>query len=352
MWRLGGVVIVGWMGCDVPMVGQAGVLDTAEVAPQEVDVPAAAEPEVTLEPCADAGLWRFPGTPQHIVVAADGDAIVAGTGDGGHVVRYDSERCVVVWDVTPSIVVRDMALVGDEVVLVGSRLVRLAAQSGAVVATDALAGAVVAGDLGLWVANGDLLEIADSTTVVRRDVQVTELVARGDEVFAAIGREVWRYTSAEGALLATFADEVVGLVLDESGDLFVTTSGEMMRVERVGGDPWSYALGPGLSGFAARAGSDFIVAGSASSTPVTDDFYFGQVGADDGYVARFAAHMAIMWTLEVIGGDGAQTVSGVGGDASGRQWVIGWAEREVVIGEDGLEGGGGFVARRPAGPGW
>ncbi len=111
-----------------------------------------------------------------------------------------------------------------------------------------------------------------------------------------------------------------------------------------------------MTGWATRAGMDLVVAGSASSPrpgpAASNDSSFAEVGADDGYVARFAPHMAVIWTVEVVGGDGAQTVTGVGGDTSGRQWIIGWAERELVIGEDVLAGGGGFVARRPQGIGW
>ena len=348
MWAVVG------LGCEGPIAGTAGAGSVDEAAAGETTPEVAAETAAPREPCDDAGLWRFPGRPEHVVVASDGDAIVAGTSDAGpRVVRYDSEHCDVVWDVVPSVVVRDMALVGDEVVLVGAGLERLAADSGTRRAIDPIAGSEVAGDAGVvWVANGDIVRVVHgAATVVRRDVVVGALVARGDAVYAAIGAEVWRFAGVEAERLATFADEVVGLVLEDGGDILALSGGAALRVERVGVDPWSFELGVGLTGWAARAGADFVVAGSATRASREDDD-FARVGDDDGYIARFAPHMAVMWTLEVIGGDGAQTVTGVGGDATGRHWVIGWAEREVVIGEDVLEGGGGFVARRPLGPGW
>jgi hypothetical protein len=379
MWRREfgvGVAAVAWftaVGCDRPMLGRAGVTSDDGAAGAETETTAstpepAEEIAVVREPCADAGLWRFPGMPQKVVIAGDGDAIVAGTGDAGAlVVRYDSAFCDVVWEVAPGLAVRDMALVGPDIVLIGEGLVRLVADTGATRALDTLAGGVIAGDGALiWIANGDLMRVERGvSTVVRRDLAITDLVARGDAVFAAIGSDVWRFTRTEAERIATFAGSELSLVLDDGGDLFVTSNVPRLRVERIGDQAWFHEAVAGVTGWTTRAGPDLVIAGNASTPPVgtaaatsvgtaaaTSDFDLTQVAAGDAYVARMAPHMAIMWTLEVIGGDGVQTVTGVGGDAGGRQWVIGWAEREVVIGEDVLYGGGGFVARRPLGPGW
>ncbi|MBL8783329.1 MAG: hypothetical protein JNJ59_00395, partial [Deltaproteobacteria bacterium] len=106
-------------GCDVPRVGRAGAAIEVDAVGADteatVGTPDGDRDAVEVEPCADAGLWRFPGRPEHVVVAADGDAIVAGTdGSGTVVVRYDSGTCAVVWRAAPGIAVRDLALVGDE----------------------------------------------------------------------------------------------------------------------------------------------------------------------------------------------------------------------------------------------
>ncbi|MBL8786328.1 MAG: hypothetical protein JNJ59_15615 [Deltaproteobacteria bacterium] len=362
-------------GCDLPRVGRTGA--TAEVDAVGGDTEATmGTPDgdgdaVEVEPCADAGLWRFPGRPEHVVVAADGDAIVAGAyGSGTVVVRYDSGTCAVVWRAAPGIAVRDLALVGDDVVLIGEGLVRLAADTGATRSVEAIVGDVVAGDGDVvWVgrgqlgtarssavvATGELLHVQGGvTTVVRRDVVVTDLVARGDAAWAAIGNDVWRFTRTGGERVGTVAGGALSLVRDDDGALFVTSQAPRLRVERVGDEPWSYEVGAGETGWITRAGPDLVLAGNVSlaATPSETEALEAQVTAGDAYIVRMAPHMPIVWTVEVVGGDGVQTVTGVGGDAWGRQWVIGWAEREVVIGEDALEGEGGFVARRPLGSGW
>lgn len=385
------------VGCLETRTGRVIVAPTATV---ESNVTPDVDVAVVAAPCEDEafGLWPFPGggRPERIALAPDGDAFVVAQTE---LVRLAANGGCVVWQRTLPVVARDVAAFGDDVVVARvDGVERFVGASGAslwssphpdgAVAIAAGASSVASitgggelvlmdGDGGvLWRARffediadaalGDVAMLPDGDVVVVGNVSGCAVVWRAR---AEDGRVVWRRVLVGGARA------LPRVAAESSGDLFVSAlwRGERDRqgVNRLGGGDghtlWSYDA-PAMGGDApalAGAGSDLIVGGVVTEgTEMAPDYFIEPTEGFglEGYVARFAAHMAVMWTLEPYGGDEGQYVTDVAGESSGTHWVIGWYEHEVrtsnfdtgFLRELELESptGGGFVARRPVGIGW
>jgi len=411
-------VVVGVTACDAPLRGTAvtvGAAVDASVAVVDVlddldDLGA----EVASSPgaCDDVGLWAFPAgdVPLHVVTAPDGDAIVAGR---TRMLRLDADRCDIVWEVGLASAPSTLALVGDDVVLAGpptapsdravGRVARHDGRSGALLHEAGTSGSprAIGAAAEVWIATRDgaltrmtrNLETVAETRLDPDDTRaahgerdaftVGELVVRadGDVIVGARVRRrfvVWR-VGADGAVrwrreLALDATSGPRLALDPDGDVFLSglarARGDRQVVSRMAGadgdEVWSWRSAPGAGSMGepapalSLAGGDLVVAGVVIGRSELAPERATDPRADaadlDGFVARFAPHMPVVWTVEVIGGEGDQVIEDAAGDARGRHWIVGRFTREVVVGELALRtvdpAGGGFIARRPLGIGW
>jgi len=191
---------------------------------------------------------------------------------------------------------------------------------------------------------GDLRDVAvrDDGDVIVAGVVGADVVVR--RLAASDGVIVWQRALVGGASASP------RLAAAPGGDVLVAAGidGDARPgVQRLAGADGATAWALALEG-SARAPAGIVrplaLAGG--------DVVLGVPGDEAPEVVRLAAHMAVVWTRETLGGEGARAITAVAGDRSGAHWVVGAFTHGVALDGARLDGGGGFVLRRPIGIGY